>query len=757
MGRSGCPGGPERIGPSRRPLPLAVPLVWLVAVLGGPCLAETDAFLRNQARSVGEPEPLFRVGLEPQGAYEVSSTAPFRVVDAVTGKDLWRSRYDGVLRLIVHGAPAEGVPRVFRVQVVAFSTAAAAERERERLARELDVEAIVHPDPDRGNFRVRIGRAADRTALQPLVERARSSGFGDAWIVEEPGGQVDGPSIRLVDAVYDSQLSGAVRAAIVPSDRAQLRIDGVEYRGVLEVRTTAFGTLRAINWLGLEHYLRGVVPRELGPEVWPEVEALKAQAVAARTYAVRNRGQFEHEGFDLCATPRCQVYGGASAEHPLSDRAVGATRGEMLTYDDRPIVAYYTATCGGHTENVSAVFAGEAQPYLQGVACRAEGEALATLRGEVEGRVQVPRTDETGADATHDLALLEVSGVFDAATDALERVAPERLRDWTARLARLAGLPEPAGPAGPAGTLAEAVTTIVGDLGWHDRAQILLAAEDLAAVLRDPETAGLPERDRRALAYLALTGALRPHADGMFRAGEPPRAGRLAPVFSRIGDAYQAFDLRASVVAGVGASSLRLVREPGEVRVEIDAAPILFTLVGGRVVPTSRLEVWPGDRVRYRTSRAGRIDFLEVSPPIKGTSDDRTAAVYSWEERRTRREIEATIGDRLAIGQLRGFEVLERGVSGRIARLRVVGSRGTAEIRGFDVRRTLGLRESLVVIEVLRDAQGDIETVVFAGKGWGHGVGLCQVGAYGMALRGASYREILAHYYRGATLAKGAD
>ncbi len=741
-------GRPERQDALRR----VVPLVGLLAVLGEPSGAEPEAFVRRLARAADEPEPLIRVGLEPAAAYEVSSPAPFRVLDPATGQELWRPRFREVLRFVIDGAPAEGVPSVFRVQVAAFSTLEAAQRERARIAQMLGVEVVVHDDPDRGNFRVRIGRSSDRLALQPLIERVRAAGFAEAWVVEEPGAVVEGLTLRLVDAAYESYRSASTRAVVVPADGARLSVDGVEYRGVFELRTTPFGTLRAVNWLGLEHYLLGVVPRELGPEIWPELEALKAQAVAARTYAVRNRGQFDEEGFDLCATPRCQVYGGAAAEHPLSDRAVGATRGEVLLYDDRPIVAYYTATCGGHTEDGSVVFPGETAPYLRGVPCRAEGEALATLRGDLQGRVQVPRIDDTGADATRDLALLEASGVFDAGTDALAPVPPERLREWTTRLARLAGLPKPAGPAGPTTTLAEAAATIVADLGWYDRAQVLLATEDLAAVLRDPEVTGLPEPARRALAYLALAQALRPHPDGTFRAAEPPRAARLAAALVRIGEAYQAFGLRSSTVAGVGARSLRLLREPGELRVEIESAPFLFSLVAGRVVPATRLEVWPGDRVRYRTGRGGRIDFLEVLPPIKGTSDDRTAAVYSWEERRTRRELEATIGDRLAIGTLRGLEVVERGVSGRIARLRIVGSRGTAEVRGFDVRRTLGLRESLVVIEVQRDEQGEIETVVFAGKGWGHGVGLCQVGAYGMALRGASYREILQHYYRGAKL-----
>jgi stage II sporulation protein D len=95
-----------------------------------------------------------------------------------------------------------------------------------------------------------------------------------------------------------------------------------------------------------------VVPDEMGLAVYDELEALKAQAVAARTYAVRNLGEFAEEGYDICATPRCQVYGGVEDEHPLSDRAVQETAGEVLLFAGQPIDALYSSTCGGHTENV---------------------------------------------------------------------------------------------------------------------------------------------------------------------------------------------------------------------------------------------------------------------------------------------------------------------------------------------------------------------------------------------------------------------
>ena len=121
----------------------------------------------------------------------------------------------------------------------------------------------------------------------------------------------------------------------------------------------------------------------------------------------------------------------------------------------------------------------------------------------------------------------------------------------------------------------------------------------------------------------------------------------------------------------------------------------------------------------------------------------------------THREIEAAVNRRVDVGRLRDLQVVRRGVSGRVAELRVVGSRASTVVKGFDIRRLLGLseiRDTLVVIEVQKDPDGRVRSAVFSGKGWGHGVGLCQVGAYGMALRGRSYREILSHYYLGASM-----
>ena len=91
---------------------------------------------------------------------------------------------------------------------------------------------------------------------------------------------------------------------------------------------------------------------------------MKAQAIAARTYALKNRGQFMAQGFDILPTTRSQVYRGLTSENPLSSRAVDETRGIIATYNGEPINALYTSTCGGRTEDSEKIF-NDAVPYLR--------------------------------------------------------------------------------------------------------------------------------------------------------------------------------------------------------------------------------------------------------------------------------------------------------------------------------------------------------------------------------------------------------
>ena len=135
------------------------------------------------------------------------------------------------------------------------------------------------------------------------------------------------------------------------------------YRGTLMIQNKG-GKLTVINNLGIEEYLKGVVPAEM-PSSW-ELEAHKAQAVAARSYAVANLGKRASLGFDLKDTPEDQAYGGASAETTRTNKAVEDTKGIVLTYDMKVITAYYSASAGGQSVTASDVWGGNL-PYLRSV------------------------------------------------------------------------------------------------------------------------------------------------------------------------------------------------------------------------------------------------------------------------------------------------------------------------------------------------------------------------------------------------------
>jgi stage II sporulation protein D len=158
-------------------------------------------------------------------------------------------------------------------------------------------------------------------------------------------------------------ISGGSTVLTLSCPDQSLSIGDRSFRGVLLIQPQSTGFI-VVNRLPLEDYLRGVVPKEM-PAVWP-LEALKAQAVAARTYALYQIEKHQDEQWDVMATVMSQVYGGRQGETPSTDQAVRETAGQILTYNQRPILAYFHSNSGGHTENTASVW-GTDLPYLEAV------------------------------------------------------------------------------------------------------------------------------------------------------------------------------------------------------------------------------------------------------------------------------------------------------------------------------------------------------------------------------------------------------
>ncbi len=141
--------------------------------------------------------------------------------------------------------------------------------------------------------------------------------------------------------------------------------DAVLYGGSLRLQLNAYGNYTLVNNVPLETYLRGVVPHEIGASAL--YAAVEAQAIIARTYALRNLRRFALDNYQLCADTHCQVYRGLSGTVKNADAAIAATRGRVLTYKNELVDALYSSTTGGVTAAFSDVWNGTDRAYLKPV------------------------------------------------------------------------------------------------------------------------------------------------------------------------------------------------------------------------------------------------------------------------------------------------------------------------------------------------------------------------------------------------------
>ncbi len=167
-------------------------------------------------------------------------------------------------------------------------------------------------------------------------------------------------AIKIGNDYFDLKTNYAV---LKSSPGGFVSVKGKWYRGYFIIYNQS-NTITVINKVDIEDYIQGVVPSEM-PRRWP-FEAHKAQAIAARSYALANLGKRASHGYDLKDTPEDQAYGGASAESINTNKAVKDTEGIVLIYNLKIIPAYYSASAGGHTLKSSDVWT-KNLPYLQSV------------------------------------------------------------------------------------------------------------------------------------------------------------------------------------------------------------------------------------------------------------------------------------------------------------------------------------------------------------------------------------------------------
>ena len=215
-----------------------------------------------------------------------------------------------------------------------------------------------------GVAQVSIGASKDAQLISPLHNKAFYKLTAmKAYPFKASGNTI---SIELQNQWFNLNIN---RVVIKPNDNGFISTKRRWYRGEFIIENRG-GKLVVINNLPLEDYLLGVVPSEMPSK--RSYEALKAQAIAARSYAIANRGKRASRGYDLKDTPEDQAYGGASSETATTNSAVIETKGVVITYNQKVIPAYYSASAGGHTTNSGAVW-NKDLPFLKSVPSFDEG------------------------------------------------------------------------------------------------------------------------------------------------------------------------------------------------------------------------------------------------------------------------------------------------------------------------------------------------------------------------------------------------
>ncbi|HKY29454.1 MAG TPA: SpoIID/LytB domain-containing protein [Pyrinomonadaceae bacterium] len=668
----------------------------------------------------------------------------------------------------------------YRLQVAGAASRDEAEQKAKEIREAFDEDSQVVLDAETNTWGLRVGSRLSRAEAEELSARLNDAGF-DSTVFEStlpspppiPSSRSSDSAVRLAarPSLPSREVvgfSGAARSfsssapVVLMSDdeaRAPVRLNNRPYRGRIEVFANTRGTLTVVNVIGLEDYVRGVVANELSPGGYPSIEALKAQAIAARTYALRNRGQFMSQGFDILPTTRSQVYRGVSSEHPLSTRAVDETRGIIATYNGEPINALYTSTCGGRTEDAGNIF-NHAVPYLVGHECGIEGTAALSTFTVRTSREPAELRDDKNLVFARDVALLAAHNFSPlpsrVSDDWLEdRVSLSEVRHWLTGVARLARQTAPVVTEDivrPPAFATALNTAVFGE----NRADTLLNNLDVEYLLAMRDSGEIPQANRADVALLIRDGCLSIFPDATLRPREQMSRGRVLHAISRLLESRGLLQLQKGTARPTAAGALVLRPAKGkEQTIRVSNQSYLFREIGESLHPVSAVMLVGGEPVMFHVNSSGEVDYLEVRPAPSGAAAERFSPFTNWTKELSLGQVQARLARAArGIGPIDDLRVAARGTSRRVIDLEVIGREGTAHVRGGRIRSVLGLREQLFVIDRRYDSEGRVTSFIFTGRGWGHGVGMCQVGAYGLARQGLRSDEILKTYYTGIELTK---
>ena len=741
-------------------------------------------------------EPLIRIGLSTNSSSVSITTSDSQLVAFSLDEP---NRFLATNRVTV-SARAYRPPEIenFRFEIQNITTSAEANAIAKDIRDESGQSALVSIDVPTNTWKVWIGSvfddAEDAEAFKAMLAE---KGFADVTMVSEKKIVHSDEAVALsrqlrtagksevrslirttadVQAIGPDVVSTGLREVIVNggiasanysslksvsfgsfNERANpVKLNGKAYRGKIEVFVNSRGSLTVVNVVPLEEYLLGVVPAELS---LPQLEAQKAQAIAARTYAVANINNYGSKGFDMLPTVWSQVYKGVSIESKMGTQAVRETAGIIATYGGKPIMAYFTSTCGGRTENSENVF-DKAEPYLRGVECSLEGHShfdpfmIKTVRQPAKLR------DAGNLELVRLMSLLAVNGfslTTPQFTDEWFEDVPTQgeMSNWLNQLAGKFGKTYPnvnKDTAKPL-ELARILSSFVYTPGAPDT---LLTDADVNYHLSFDDAAEVPKDRRPDLAMLLRDGYFTLQPDLTLKPNKPfTRAGMLR----LIRQIYIKKNWMPTLQTAESKATVdgKLVLRSGKTDRQISVRPdvFLFRKFGSESYPVSEAALVGGEKVTFQTDPTGAAMFLEIEPTDTPTVAENMSPFTNWSTSLSSSAVQSRLSRYVkGIGTLYDVNIKSKGYSRRAVELEIIGSNGTKILKGGKIRSALRLKEQLFVIEKRHGSGNAVASYTFTGRGWGHGVGMCQYGAYGLAKMGVKYDQIIKHYYSGVDLTK---
>jgi stage II sporulation protein D len=570
------------------------------------------------------------------------------------------------------------------------------------------------------------------------------------------------PDIREVTVAGRGENFSSLKAVTIgtTNPRGVVYLNGKSYRGKMEVFVNANGRITVVNVVPIEDYLLGVVPAELS---LPQLEAQKAQAVAARSYALGNRDAYDDEGFDMVDTVWSQVYKGVRIESRMGSQAVRETRGMVATYNGKPINAMFTSTCGGRTEDSGNIYEFDL-PYLRGVNCSLDGDRHFSPFLIKSSREPALIRNDANYEFVRLAAQYGVNNFLfatDQFTDEYFEDPPSsiEIKSWLNQLAVKFDKPFPIADADSAKplNLARILHSLIYTPDTVSDAETLMSAADLDYQLSFLDAKDIPQRDRLILAPLMRDGWFSIYSDLTIKPNKHYSRGKILNLIHNIYSKKKwthSFETGTAKPTEDGKLILRVGRSEKEITVSPNV--YLFRKFGDSFYQVKETALIGGEKVRYRANALGQIVYLEVEPSDETTVAEKMSSFTNWRTRKTAASVQAGLRRYVKglSGALVDVRIKKRGFSKRAIELEIVTTTGVFTLKGGKIRSALRLKEQLFVMDKRYGSTGRVISYGFTGRGWGHGIGMCQYGAYGFAKMGVKYDEIINHYYTDIDLVK---